>query len=106
MALTPCPPLCGGGALDFALIYPQRTHSLSLIDTFLGGFVWSAEVAARDAQVWEAARTAGIAAAKASWLAHPLFAPALRQLAAATRLTRLIADCSGWHFVNTNPGRA
>jgi pimeloyl-ACP methyl ester carboxylesterase len=48
-------------------------------------------------------RDGGIAAAKASWLAHPLFTSALHQLAAATRLTRLIADCSGWHFVNTNP---
>jgi 3-oxoadipate enol-lactonase len=93
----------GGVALDFALTYPQRALSLALIDTVLGGFSWSAEGSARDAQVWEAARAGGIPAAKASWLAHPLFAPALRQPAVAARLTQIIADYSGWHFVNANP---
>lgn len=93
----------GGVALDFALTYPQRTRSLALLDTVMGGFSWSAEGSARDAQVWEAARGGGIPAAKASWLAHPLFAPALRQPAVAVRLTQIIADYSGWHFVNANP---
>lgn len=38
----------GGVALDFALTYPQRALSLALIDTVLGGHVWSAEGSARD----------------------------------------------------------
>ena len=93
----------GGVALDFALTYPQRTQSLALIDSILGGFAWSAAGSARDGLVWEKARSGGIPAAKKSWLSHPLFAPAQRQPAIAARLARIIDEYSGWHFVNTNP---
>jgi pimeloyl-ACP methyl ester carboxylesterase len=93
----------GGVALDFALSYPQRTRALVLIDTILGGYAWSVEGSARDELVWQEARRAGIPAAKASWLAHPLFAPAMRQPEVAARLTQIIEDYSGWHFVNRNP---
>ncbi len=93
----------GGVALDFALTYPQRTQALALLDTVLGGHSWSAEGSARDRLVWQRAREGGIAAAKESWLAHPLFAPALRQTAVAAHLTHMINDYSGWHFVHRNP---
>lgn len=93
----------GGVALDFALAFPSYVRSLVLIDTVLGGFSWSAEGSARDEAVWQQARAGGIPAAKASWLAHPLFVPALRQPEVAARLDRIIDDYSGWHFVNANP---
>lgn len=93
----------GGVALDFALTYPQRVTALALLDTILGGHDWSAEGSARDALVWQEAATGGIPAAKASWLAHPLFAPAMRRSAVAARLSQIIGDYSGWHFVNANP---
>ncbi len=93
----------GAVALDFALMYPQRTHTLALLDTVLGGFSWSAEGSARDRLVWQQAREGGIPAAKASWLSHPLFVPAMKQTAVATRLTQMINDYSGWHFVHSNP---
>lgn len=93
----------GGVALDFALSYPQRIRALALIDTILGGYTWSDEGSARDALVWQEARRGGVLAAKASWLAHPLFAPAMRQPEIARRLTQIIDDYSGWHFVNSNP---
>lgn len=93
----------GAVAIDFALTYPLRTSALVLIDTVLGGFAWSAAGSARDALVWQRAHEAGIAAAKASWLAHPLFVPAHRQPAVAARLTQIIADYNGWHLVNSNP---
>ncbi len=93
----------GAVALDFALTYPARATALALIDTVLGGFAWSAEGSARDALVWEEARKGGIAAAKASWLAHPYFEPAMRQPAVTTRLAQIVGDYSGWHFVHDNP---
>ena len=93
----------GGVALDFALAHPQRVLGVALIDTILGGVAWSAASTARNDAVWEAARAGGIAAAKASWLAHPLFAPAMRQPAVAARLAQIIDDYSGWHFVNDDP---
>lgn len=93
----------GAIALDFALIYPTQVEKLVLIDTVLGGFSWSAEGAARDGLVWQRAHEGGIAAAKESWLTHPLFAPAMRQAAVAGRLTQIIEEYSGWHFINANP---
>lgn len=93
----------GGVALDFAQAHPSRVPGVALVDTILGGFAWSDAGRARDDAVWEAARAGGIAAAKASWLAHPLFAPAMRQPAVAARLTQIIDDYSGWHFVNDDP---
>jgi 3-oxoadipate enol-lactonase len=95
----------GAVALDFALTDPQRTRALVLIDTVLGGFPWSPEANARDELVWRRAREGGIRAAKESWLTHPLFAPALRQPAVATRLQQIVNEYSGWHFVNANPER-
>ncbi len=92
----------GAVALDFALTYPERVAALAPIDTVLGGFDWSADGSARDSLVWQRAREGGIPAAKESWLAHPLFAPALRQPAVAARLNRIIEDYSGWHFINAN----
>jgi pimeloyl-ACP methyl ester carboxylesterase len=91
----------GAVALDFALTLPNRLLSLALIDTVLGGFDWSAQARERDGLVWQLAKEGGIAAAKESWLTHPLFAPAQRQLAAAARLTQMVNDYSGWHFVNS-----
>lgn len=67
----------GAVALDFALTYPAQTLSLVLIDTVLPGFQWSKAGAARDALVWQKAREGGISATKESWLAHPLFEPAM-----------------------------
>jgi pimeloyl-ACP methyl ester carboxylesterase len=95
----------GGVALDYALAYPRVVRGLILIDAVAGGFRWSPEASARTDLIWQEARAGGIAAAKASWLAHPFFAPALRQPAVAARLRQIVADYSGWHFVNTDPER-
>ncbi len=91
----------GAVALDFALTHPNRVLSLVLIDTVLGGFNWSPAQRERDGLVWQLAKEGGISAAKSSWLAHPLFAPAQRQPAVADRLKEMVADYSGWHFVNS-----
>ena len=95
----------GGVALDFALAFPAYVRSLVLIDTVLGGFAWSAEGSARDAQVWQRAGEGGIPAAQESWRAHPLFVPARNQPDVAARLDQIIDDYSGWHFVHANPER-
>lgn len=95
----------GAVALDFAFSRPARVHSLALLDTVLRGFAWSQEGKTRDELVWQRAREGGIAAAKESWLAHPLFAPAQRQASVAQRLAQIIDDYSGWHFVHDDPER-
>lgn len=93
----------GAVALDFALTYPQRCRTLVLIDTLLHGYQWSGTGSDRNALVWQRAREGNIPAAKEAWLAHPMFALAQQQPAVAERLARIVADYSGWHFVNVNP---
>lgn len=90
-------------AIDYRLTHPAQVRSLCLLDPVLGGFNWSAAGSARDAAVWQRAAEGGIPAAKESWLAHPIFAPARRNPAAAALLEQIIAEYSGWHFVNPNP---
>lgn len=95
----------GAIALDYALIHPKRVASLVLIDTVLGGFNWSPESSAQDGRAWQVGRQKGIPAAKQAWLEHPYFRPAMQQPLVAARLKQIIAEYTGWHFVNHNPER-
>jgi pimeloyl-ACP methyl ester carboxylesterase len=97
--------LGGAIAIDFALAYPTRVRSLVLVDAVLRGFQWSPEQSALDGAIWKTAARSGIAAAKAQWLGHPLFAPAQANAHAAPHLTRIVGDYSGWHFVNDDHQR-
>ena len=95
----------GAVAIDFALAHPESTGALVLVDPVLGGHSWSEEAARTDGAVWETAARSGVEAGKAQWLAHPVFAPAREKPVVAVRLGRIISDYSGWHLVNTDPGR-
>ena len=97
-----------GGAItvEFTLVYPQVTRALILVDTVLWGFQWSAEQSAMDGAIWAQARESGGQAAKELWLNHPLFGPARRNPAVASRLAQIVSDYSGWHFIHSDPGRA
>jgi pimeloyl-ACP methyl ester carboxylesterase len=95
--------LGGMVAIDFALVYLQSVHALVLVDALFAGYKWSAEWDARTGLVWEIAAKDGIAAAKQLWLDHPLFEPIRERPQAASRLSQMTEDYSGWHFVNDNP---
>ena len=65
-------PLKGGGVtLDFAGPSVARA-GVALVDTILGRFAWSGRQTERTMTQCGRQRAGGIAAAKASWLAHPL----------------------------------
>lgn len=95
----------GGIAIDFALSYPEASDALVAVDSLLGGYRWR-EFGASLASVWWAARQSGIQAAKEVWLSLPLFASAREQTDVASRLAQIVADYSGWHFVNEDPAHA
>src|SRR5882724_5696096 len=61
----------GGVAIDFALTPPEMVRSLVLVDTIVGGFKWQENNEDMGA-AWAAAKTGGLAAARAAWLGSPL----------------------------------
>lgn len=86
-------------AIDFALTYPEATDTLIVVDTGLRGFPLEA-FETFVSHVRSAGMTSGIAAARQHWLAGALFAPALEQPQVAARLTQMVTDYSGWHWLN------
>ncbi len=87
----------GAVALDYALMYPEETLSLIFADAGLWDFPWT-HYATSVKAVRETCRTSGIEAARALWLDHPLFAPALEKPSVAERLRAMVTDYSGWHW--------
>ena len=71
----------GGIALQFALDFPTRVLSLTLVDSALPGFTYSEEFSSRIEELVDAVRAESLSAEGASpraaferlWLAHPLF---------------------------------
>ena len=90
-------------ALQHALLYPEATRSLVLVDSALDGFEWSAEWAAAQDAIEECAQRDGLQAAKKMWLEDSLFAPAREDPALAARLARMIDEYSGWSWLNDTP---
>lgn len=92
-------------ALDFAVTQPDALRSVVVISTVIGGWPWSREWLEAYAPVIRAGRRGDIAAAKAAWLALPLFASVREQPQVAERVRKMVDDYSGWHFVNADPER-
>lgn len=96
----------GRFALDYAVSYPGRARSLTLIDTVVAGWPWSKSFLEGYAPVIAAGRRRDVVAARTAWLAHPVFAPAREQPAVMARIETMVREYSGWHFVNADPARA
>lgn len=82
---------------------PAAWRSLTLVDPALDGHVWSDDWLRRWKEVTKMAATGDAVGALRLWLAHPLFAPALRQPAAAQALAAMMARYTGWHLSNRDP---
>lgn len=91
----------GGITFDFALEFPGRVRSISVISSALGGATndmgsMNASMAAMAA----AAQDGDLAEAKRIWLASPIFVPAHRNPVVARRLAEMVGDWSGWHLTH------
>lgn len=89
-------------AIDFALEYPRATDALIPADAALGGFQWQ-EFGESLGSVWSRARESGIQAAKELWMDLDLVKPDMIKPDVASRLSLMVSDYSGWHFVNNDP---
>ncbi|MEM6583676.1 MAG: alpha/beta hydrolase [Pseudomonadota bacterium] len=86
-------------AVDFAIAYPESVRSLILVDAGLRAFDWQT-FGQFSESVRDTARSSGLQDAKDLWLNGPLFEPALEQAGVAERLATMVADYSGWQWLN------
>jgi pimeloyl-ACP methyl ester carboxylesterase len=91
-------------ATEFVLAYIEMATALVAVDPVLWGYSWSPEYEQSLGKLWETGQTAGIAAARSLWLAHPVFAHALERPDVAQRLVDIVSDYSGWHWTHDDPG--
>lgn len=90
-------------ALGLALEHPGMVRSLVLASSGLPGHAWTEERPPDAAMAH--AKAHGVAAARAFWLQHDLFASVRDYPEAQSRLAAIVADYSGWHWANANPMR-
>ena len=97
--------LGGRHAVNFALLYPEATKSLILVDSSLDGFDFSREFLGPFDKIEACAKRGDIKAANQLWLNHPLFAPARENREVACKLAEIVGDYSGWRWANEDPVR-
>lgn len=86
--------LGGEEALNFALDNPNRIKTLTLVSSSLGGYSSTVN--------WDVrAKEDGLEIAKKNWLNHPVFASSKMYPEALKQMKTMIADYSGWHWLNS-----
>ncbi len=99
--------LGGNVALEMAIRYPEKTASLTLLDSSLKGFTADEAQIKAGQSVQLAFEQHGLEAAKHTWLGLPLFASARENPAIKTQLEAWVRDYSGWHWAqNISPSAA
>jgi len=95
----------GRVALQAALAAPARVRGLVLLDAVLDGVPWDPGSAAALDEVARQVRAGGVAAGRAAWLAHPLFAATRQRPDLARRLAAMVAGYPGQHWLGQDPHR-
>ncbi|MHA2251470.1 MAG: alpha/beta fold hydrolase [Candidatus Kariarchaeaceae archaeon] len=93
----------GGIAINYALQYPETLHSLTLLDSSLGGFNWKDDWNLWG-NTWPEAQKSGIQAAKDLWMKSRLFETLKSHPEMFKKLSNIVNDFSGWCWVNSDPG--
>jgi 3-oxoadipate enol-lactonase len=93
----------GRVALQTALAAPARVRGLVLLDAVLDGVPWDRESAAALDDLARQVQAGGVAAGRAAWLAHPLFAAAREQPDLEAQLAAMVAGYPGQHWLGQDP---
>ncbi|HEU0239520.1 MAG TPA: alpha/beta fold hydrolase [Micromonosporaceae bacterium] len=93
----------GGIVLEAIVERPERVRAMVLLDPYLDGVPWDDESARGMRAIRDGVREGGLPAAKAAWLRHGFFAPALRRPDLARRLAAMTDDYSGVHWTDHDP---
>lgn len=92
----------GWPAVDFALAYPDQTAALVLVDSTLSGYTFSPSYGGRLQSLFATWPT-NPDAARAAWLADPLFAGSQDNPATVARLTEMVSACNAYQLTQPGP---
>ncbi|HUL28084.1 MAG TPA: alpha/beta fold hydrolase [Streptosporangiaceae bacterium] len=95
----------GRVALQTALAAPDRVRGLALLDAVLDGVPWDPGSADALDELARQVQADGVAAGRAAWLAHPLFAAARQRPDLASELAAMVAGYPGQHWLGQDPHR-
>jgi pimeloyl-ACP methyl ester carboxylesterase len=93
----------GRTVLEAALIAPERTLALAVLDAVLDGVRWDEESWDGMQAIDAALQAVGLEGAKEAWLSHPFFRPARRNPPLTRRLGEMVGDYSGLHWTSPDP---
>jgi len=93
----------GRVVLQTALAAPARVRGLVLLDAVLDGVPWDRESEDALNEVARQVQAGGVAAGRAAWLAHPLFAAARERPELAGQLAAMVAGYPGQHWLGQDP---
>ncbi|RLG95644.1 hypothetical protein DRO27_03495 [Candidatus Bathyarchaeota archaeon] len=88
----------GGIAVEFILEHPEMAQALILVDSILGGFSYSDEFSAIFNELLTKFSEEGLGPAKKVWMGCQLFKPIFELPEAASQLSTMVSDYSGWHW--------
>lgn len=83
-------------ALQCALLYPEGTRSLVLVDSAIDGFDWDESWSTSLDAIEACGHRDGAKAANRMWLGHELFASAREHPECAAKLTEIVEADPGW----------
>ena len=95
----------GRVALQTVLAAPTRVRGVALLGAVLDGVPWDPASQAGVKEVARQIKMTGMLAARAAWLAHPLFAAAREHPDLAARLASMVAGYPGQHWLGQDPHR-
>jgi 3-oxoadipate enol-lactonase len=93
----------GRVVLEAAVADPERVRGLALLGAVLDGVPWDHHSQAALDLAGDMAQTRGLAAGRAAWLAHPLFAVARRKPGVREELAAMVAAYPGQHWIGHDP---
>lgn len=92
--------------LELALKRPDLVVGwVSICMAGLAGILFPSDIGTMFGDIRRAAREVGVEAARAIWRRCAWFTPARELPALARDLDEMLADYSGWHWVNDNPAK-
>jgi 3-oxoadipate enol-lactonase len=90
-------------AINFALVYPEKTTALVPVDSWIEGHKTSKPLGDLYSTLFKKAKEEGLGPAIDYWLGFPYFRSANRNNGLKKRMRSVVGSYNGWDFYNTDP---